>query len=276
MYDKLQNAVRSIRRRTDFLPEVALVLGSGLGGFADKIVTECVIDYSDIEGLPLTGVEGHKGRLLFGTVGATRVVAMQGRVHYYEGYSMSDVVMPVRVMGLLGADKLVITNAAGGINPDFSPGTFMLIRDHIGFLVPSPLRGENQGQLGPRFPDMSEVYSRRLCNIIRSAAESCNVPLCEGVYAQLSGPNYETPAEIRALARLGADAVGMSVTCEAVAARHMGLKVCGISCITNSAAGVSDKPLSHDEVQQTADRVNERFAALLSAAIERMGADDEA
>lgn len=270
MYNKLQNAVKSIREKTDFVPEVALILGSGLGDFADNIETVATVPYNEIEGFPISTVAGHKGRFVFGYLGGKAVVAMQGRVHYYEGYSIGDVVMPTRIMGMLGAKKLILTNAAGGINYNYRPGDFMIITDHISNFVPSPLIGANIEELGVRFPDMSEVYSKRMRGIVASAAIDCGISIKEGVYVQLTGPNYETPAEIRMCRTIGADAVGMSTACEAMAARHMGLEICGISCITNMAAGMNREPLSHKEVQETADRVAAQFKALISAVIERV------
>ena len=267
--EKLFRCLESVKKRTDFKPEVALVLGSGLGDCADGIRIEDTVDYKDIEGFPTSTVEGHKGRFVFGYVGKVPVVIMQGRVHYYEGYPMTDVVLPVRLMGLLGAKKLILTNAAGGVNFDFDPGDFMLIRDHITTAVPSPLIGPNMDKLGPRFPDMSEVYSVRMRNVVKDAAEKLGITLKEGVYMQFSGPNYETPAEIRMCRVWGADAAGMSTACEAMAARHMGMEVCGISCITNQAAGMGEK-LDHKEVQETADRVSRKFAGLVTEVIERV------
>ena len=267
MYQKLMTCLESVRKKTDFKPEVALVLGSGLGDFAERIQIEQIIKYTDIEGFPVSTVKGHKGRFVFGYVEKTPVVIMQGRVHYYEGYPMSDVVLPTRLMGLLGAKKLLLTNAAGGANPSFHPGDLMMITDHITTAVPSPLIGPNIDELGTRFPDMSEVYSKKLQDIIRKSAKDCGIPLQEGVYVQLTGPNYETPAEIRMVRSWGADAVGMSTACEAMAARHMGMEVCGISCITNMAAGVSDAKLNHDEVQETADRVAKDFEKLVTDVI---------
>ncbi|MCI6581751.1 MAG: purine-nucleoside phosphorylase [Oscillospiraceae bacterium] len=267
MYNKLQSCLKSIREKTDFKPEVGLVLGSGLGDFAETIKTEATVEYKDIEGFPVSTVKGHKGRFVFGYSGDIPVVIMQGRVHYYEGYSMSDVVLPVRLMGLIGAKKIILTNAAGGINPKFSAGDLMIITDHITTGVPSPLIGPNIEELGTRFPDMSEVYSRRMTDIIRKSAAECGIAPKEGVYVQFTGPNYETPAEIRMASRWGGDAVGMSTACEAMAARHMGLEVCGISCITNMAAGISQNMLNHKEVQETADKVSGRFKALISKVI---------
>lgn len=267
MYQKLTACVASIREKTDFLPELALILGSGLGDYADGIRVEAVVDYADIEGFPVSTVAGHKGRFVFGYVEKVPVVIMQGRVHYYEGYPMADVVLPTRLMGMIGAKKLFLTNAAGGMNESFTPGTLMMIADHIATAVPNPLLGPNIEELGSRFPDMSEVYSRRLRDVIRRSAEECGVAVREGVYVQLTGPSYETPAEIRMCRAWGGDAVGMSTACEAVAARHMGMEVCGISCITNLAAGLSKTKLSHEEVQETADRVAADFKKLVTRVI---------
>ena len=258
-YERLLACVAAIRQKTDFVPRTALVLGSGLGGFGERLALEAAVDYKDIPGFPVSTVPGHQGRFLFGFVGEEPVVAMQGRVHYYEGYSMEDVVLPIRVMGLLGAKRLVLTNAAGGIGPGLEAGDLMLLTGHIAAFVPSPLIGPNVEELGPRFPDMTEAYSPRLREKALAAARRLGIPLKEGVYLQTTGPQYETPAEIRMFAALGANAVGMSTACEAIAARHMGLEVCGISCITNLAAGLSGKALSHQEVQETADRVAQQF-----------------
>ena len=270
MKNKLQTCLASIREKTDFKPEIALILGSGLGDYADGIQIETTVDYSEIEGFPVSTVTGHKGRFVFGYVGEVPVVIMQGRVHYYEGYPMTDVVLPTRLMGLLGAKKLILTNAAGGINEHFRPGDFMMITDHIATGVPSPLIGPNLEELGPRFPDMSEVYSRRIQDVIREAASDCGISLREGVYVQLTGPNYETPAEVKMCKSWGGDAVGLSTACEAVAARHMGMEIGGISCITNLAAGISKEKLDHKEVQETADRVSKDFKRLVTKIIETM------
>lgn len=267
VYQKLQKCLSSVREKTDFKPEVALILGSGLGDYADGIQIEATVDYTEIEGFPTSTVAGHKGRFVFGYVNEVPVVIMQGRVHYYEGYPMSDVVLPTRLMGMMGAKKLFLTNAAGGANYHFQPGDFMMIADHITALIPSPLIGPNLDELGVRFPDMSEVYSKRMREIIRKEALSLGIPLKEGIYVQFTGPAYETPAEIRMARSLGGDAVGMSTACEAVAARHMGMEVCGISCITNLAAGMSLTKLDHKEVQETADRVAGQFKKLVTAVI---------
>jgi purine-nucleoside phosphorylase len=270
MYNKLMGCLASVREKTNFKPEVALILGSGLGEFANEIEIVDTISYTDIEGFPVSTVKGHAGRFVFGYVGKTPVVIMQGRVHYYEGYSMADVVLPTRLMGMMGAKKILLTNAAGGCNPDFKAGDLMMITDHITTAVPSPLIGANIEELGTRFPDMSEVYSKRLREVIRNCASECGVELQEGVYVQFTGPNYETPAEIKVAQVWGADAVGMSTACEAMAARHMGMEVCGISCITNMAAGISKVQLDHKEVQETADRVAVTFKQLVAKIVVNM------
>ena len=271
IYEKLKSCVKAVQRKTDFQPQIALVLGSGLGDYADTIQIEQTVEYREIEGFPMSTVAGHKGRFVFGYVGNVPVVAMQGRVHYYEGYSMEDVVLPIRVMGMLGAKKVILTNAAGGVNFDYRPGDLMLITDQITTAVPSPLIGPNIEELGVRFPDMSEVYNKELQDVIRKAGANTGVALKEGVYMQFTGPSYETPAEIRMCRTLGGDAAGMSTACEAMAARHMGMKVCGISCITNLAAGMSTQKLDHKEVQETADRVAEDFKRLVTESIRLIG-----
>lgn len=270
VYEKLMRCYASVREKVDFKPRVALVLGSGLGNYGEQIKISQVLDYHEIEGFPVSTVPGHKGRFLFGYVDDVPVVAMQGRVHYYEGYPMTDVVLPIRLMKLLGAGILFLTNAAGGVNPEFSAGDFMLIKDQIASFVPSPLIGANLEELGPRFCDMSEVYDKDLQEIIRKTAKDLGIPLREGVYIQLTGPNFETPAEVKMCRTLGADAVGMSTACEGIAANHMGMKICGISCISNLACGLTDQPLSHQEVQETADRVAPLFEKLVTASIVNM------
>lgn len=268
VYALLEKWVRAVREVTDFTPETGIVLGSGLGDFARLVDRKAEVSYASLPGFPVSTVAGHAGKLIFGYVRSVPVVVMQGRVHYYEGYSMDQVVAPIRLMGLLGAKKLLLTNAAGGVNTGFTPGDLMLITDHISAFVPSPLRGENPQELGPRFPDMSRVYDAEMGRAVLEAGEKLGEPLQQGVYLQWQGPNYETPAEIRMFRTLGADAVGMSTVCEAIAARHMGLRVCAISCITNMACGILPQPLSHEEVQQTADRVKDKFQALVLESLE--------
>ncbi|MBU9725239.1 purine-nucleoside phosphorylase [Diplocloster modestus] len=267
VYEKLQKCYESVKSKADFQPKVALILGSGLGDYAEGIQVEATLNYSDIEGFPVSTVPGHKGRFIFGYVETVPVVIMQGRVHYYEGYDMSDVVLPTRLMRMMGAEVLFLTNASGGINYNYQAGDFMLIRDHILNFVPSPLIGPNIDELGTRFPDMSDVYDFKLRRIIRQTALEQNIPLQEGVYIQLTGPNFETPSEVRMCRTLGADAVGMSTACEAVAANHMGMKICGISCVSNQAADAAKQPLTHEEVQEMADRKAPMFKKLITSSI---------
>lgn len=272
VYEKLLQCCESVKKKTDFRPEVALILGSGLGDYAEgeDVRVEAVVDYHDIDGFPVSTAPGHKGRFIFGYVREVPVVIMQGRIHYYEGYPISDVVLPIRLMGMLGAKILFLTNASGGIQDGMQAGDFMLITDQISDFVPSPLVGENMDELGVRFPDMSHIYREELQDAVRTAAGRLGISLKEGVYIQLTGPNYESPAEIRMCRALGADAVGMSTACEAVAANHMGMQVCGISCVSNLAAGIAKHPLTHKEVQETADRVAPVFKALVTESIAEM------
>jgi purine-nucleoside phosphorylase len=270
VYEKLQKCYKSVREKVDFEPEVALILGSGLGDYADSINIHSVLDYNDIEGFPVSTVKGHKGRFVFGYIGDVPVVIMQGRVHYFEGYPITDVVLPTRLMKMMGAKVLFLTNAAGGVNFNYKSGDFMMITDHISDFVPSPLIGENIEELGLRFPDMSNVYDLDLQATIRNTAKESNIPLQEGVYLQFTGPNFETPHEVKMCRILGADAVGMSTACEAMAAKHMGMKVCGISCISNLCAGMTDQPLTHEEVQETADRVAPLFKQLITDSIKNI------
>ena len=237
VYEKLISCYESIREKIPFTPRVALVLGSGLGDYAEKIRVEAELDYHEIDGFPVSTVPGHAGKFIFGWIGSVPVVCMKGRVHFYEGYPVSDVVLPIRLMKRMGAELLFLTNASGGINPSFSAGDLMLLTDHISLFAPNPLIGQNFDELGVRFPDMTQVYDRKLQEILKKTAAEQKIALQEGVYAQLTGPSYETPAEVELLRRLGADAVGMSTAVEAVAANHMGMRICGISCISNLAAG---------------------------------------
>ncbi|MDD6658397.1 MAG: purine-nucleoside phosphorylase [Lachnospiraceae bacterium] len=268
-YDKIEDCLKSIRKVTDFVPKVAIVLGSGLGDYADGIEVVAEIDYSDIKGFPVSTVPGHAGKFIFGYVDSVPVVCMKGRVHYYEGYDISDVVLPTRLMHLLGADILFLTNASGGINKSFSAGTLMMITDHISTFVPNPLIGPNLDKLGTRFPDMSHVYDEELQDKIRIAAKENDIDLREGVYIQFTGPSFESPAEIRMASVLGADAVGMSTVVEAIAANHCGMRICGVSCVCNLAAGISPTPLTHDEVQQAANDAAPKFKKLLTEAVKK-------
>lgn len=271
VYEKLLRCYESVKEKVDFKPKAALILGSGLGEYIQEMKVVQTLDYSQIQGFPVSTVPGHKGRFVFGYVGDVPVVAMQGRVHYYEGYSISDVVLPTRLMNLMGAEVLFLTNAAGGVNFDFKAGDLMMITDQIGSFVPSPLIGPNIDELGLRFCDMSHVYDLDLQQVIRNAAGKLGIDLKEGVYIQLTGPAFETPVEVRMCRTLGADAVGMSTACEAIAANHMGMKICGISCISNLGCGMTENPLTHEEVQETADRVAPLFRSLVTESIKAMG-----
>lgn len=271
VYEKYNRCWESIKDRIPLRPKLALILGSGLGDYADTMKIEGTIDYSDIEDFPVSTVPGHKGRFVFGHVGDVPVVVMQGRVHYYEGYPITDVVLPVRLMHRMGAETLFMTNAAGGVNTSFHPGSLMMITDHISQFIPSPLIGENIEEFGTRFPDMSEVYTKKYRDAIKSCAEKAGIKVEEGVYLQFTGPAYETPAEVRMARTLGADAVGMSTVCEAMTARHLGMKICGISCITNMACGITSAPLNHEEVKEVAAKVSREFKILVTDSIIEIG-----
>lgn len=270
IYDKLEKCYRCVREKTDFQPKVALILGSGFVQYMDEFQIVDRIDYHEIEGFPVSTVEGHAGEFLFGYTREVPLVIMNGRVHYYEGYSMQDVVLPTRLMKMLGAEILFLTNAAGGCGDGFQAGDLMLITDQLSMFVDSPLIGKNVSELGTRFPDMSEIYDKDLQEIIRKTAKKLGMDLKEGIYCQFKGPNYESPAEVRAAKMLGASAVGMSTACEAIAANHMGMKICGLSCLTNLAAGMSEQPLSHAEVQETASKVAPMIRKLLHESIVAM------
>lgn len=269
--EKLENCVKYVRTVTDFVPKAAIVLGSGLNDYADSVEKVCEISYRDIPGFPVSTAPGHDGRFIFGHVKGVPVVVMKGRVHYYEGYEISDVVLPERLMRRLGAEVLLLTNAAGGVNTGFRPGDFMVIRDQITSFVPSPLRDGDWSAYGSVFPDMSNVYDNELAARILAAAARAGYVLQQGVYLQAPGPAFETKAEIRAYRTLGADAVGMSTTVEATAAHQMGMKICGLSCITNMACGVTDRPITGEEVNETAARVAKEFKALVTIIIEAVG-----
>lgn len=260
----LEEQVNAVRNITDFEPEIAIVLGSGLGQLAEKVENAILIPYYKIEGMPISTAPSHKGQFVLGMLGGKKVILMQGRVHLYEGYSPQEIVMPIRLMKALGANSLILTNAAGGINKSFNVGDLMMIEDHISCFVPSPLIGKNDEKFGTRFPDMSNAFDKEIQGIIKSVALKNDINLKTGVYAQLTGPQFESPAEIRMLSRLGADAVGMSTVIEDIAANHCGMKVCGISLITNLACGLLDKPLSGEEVNETANKVAPKFEKLIT------------
>lgn len=270
LYARAEQAARTIRSRTDLEPQIALVLGSGLGGFADEFGEAVAIPYAEIPGFATSTAEGHAGRLVIGKVGTVPVLAMQGRVHFYEGYSLEEVTFPVRVFKLLGIKKLLLTNAAGGIDIELSQGALMVISDHLNLMGVNPLRGPNDERFGPRFPDLTEAYSRELQEVAIDEAHTLRIDLRRGIYAALAGPSYETPAEIHMLRALGADAVGMSTVPETIVARQMGIDVLGISCITNMAAGISDAPINHAEVMEIGRRVRETFTKLLRGVIGRL------
>jgi purine-nucleoside phosphorylase len=270
MYERVEAAAEAVRRRCGARPQTALILGSGLGDFADTLAEAVVMPYGDLPNWPVSNVVGHAGKLVVGTVKGRRVAALAGRVHAYEGHPLDTVVFAARTIGRLGVKELVVTNAAGGVNTAFGRGALMVIDDHINLMGANPLTGPNDERFGPRFPDMTEVYSKRLRRIADAAAAAKGLSVAHGVYAALGGPSYETPAEIRYLRAIGADAVGMSTVPEAIAARHMGLEVLGLSCITNMAAGVLPQPLNHEEVLETTRQVRDTFIALLEGIIERL------
>lgn len=267
LYRKATESAEYIQKRLTTKPQIGIVLGSGLGPLVNEVKEQIEIDYGDIPNFPIPTVEGHAGKLIAGEIGGKPVLVMKGRFHFYEGYDISQVVFHIRVFKLLGISHILVTNAAGGVNRDFSPGDLMLITDHISFFAPSPLRGKNADEFGVRFPDMSEAYSKELITMAEKTAGELGIKLQKGVYAFTQGPMYETPAEIRALRILGADAVGMSTVPEVIAARHVGMKVLGISCITNMAAGILEQPLSHEEVMETAKKVETRFVSLVNKLI---------
>ena len=275
LYDRVQEAAAAVRRATRDVPQVGLILGSGLGAYADKLAGAARIDYAEIPHFPRSQVPGHKGCLVVGERAGARCIAMQGRVHMYEGHSAATVAFPARVLIALGAKVLIVTNAAGGLDAKWPPGTLMLIRDHLDMLRDHALRGPNDDRLGPRFPDMTHAYAPELRALAKEAAAGAGIRLEEGVYVAMPGPTYETPAEVRMLQRLGADATGMSTVPEVVVARHMGARVIGISCITNHAAGITGEALTHEEVTETAARVRTTFEQLLDAILGQLVARGE-
>lgn len=266
----IEECVRVIQEKTDVKPEIGLILGSGLGGYADRIENAKIIPYGSLPGFPVSTVAGHAGQFVVGTCRGRSVIAMQGRIHYYEGYSQKQVTLPIRIMKKLGVKTVILTNAAGGVNREFAPGTLMLIRDHINFSGTNPLVGENLEEFGPRFPDMTQVYAREFRDALKEAAGKKGIRLEEGVYMMMSGPCYETPAEVKMAGILGADAVGMSTVPEAIVCSHCGLSVLGISCITNYGAGILKQPLNHAEVVETADRVKRTFETVIDTILEEV------
>lgn len=267
---KIKEAAEFIKSKIPHVPEIATILGSGLGILADEVEDKIEISYSDIPNFPVSTVAGHAGKFIFGRLEDKNVLLMNGRFHFYEGYSMKEVTLPVRVFKMLGVKKLIVTNAAGGVNTSFKPGDLMIIKDHINFSMANPLIGRNIDEFGPRFPDMSNPYDRELIEIAKNVSKNVDVPVVEGVYFMLTGPNYETPAEIRAIRKLGGDAVGMSTVPEVIVANHSGIKVLGISCITNMAAGILDQPLNHEEVIETSMKVREKFIKLVKGIVNKM------
>jgi len=270
LYDRAHHAAQMIRSRIKLQPTVAIVLGSGLGAFADDLAEASSISYSEIPGFAQATVEGHAGRLVIGKAGEVPIAAMQGRFHFYEGYSLEEVTFPIRVLKLLGVHTLILTNAAGSLNTEFTPGSLMIISDHINLLGANPLTGPNDERFGPRFPDLTTTYAPELQNMVIEEAKAMDLDMRRGVYASLTGPSYETPAEIHMVRTLGGDAVGMSTVPEAIVARHMDMRVIGISCITNLAAGVSNRPVDHSQVISTGERVREQFTELLRRVVARL------
>lgn len=270
MIEDIKKNAELIAEKIDYKPELGLILGSGLGVMAEEIEDPVYIDYSELDDFPVSTVEGHTGRFVIGELEGKKVIAMQGRTHYYEGYSMQELVMPVRIMKEVGIKKLILTNAAGGINEEFSAGEFMIISDHLNLMGDNPLIGSNLAEYGPRFPDMSESYNKDLIKTAEDVARANGIITRRGIYAAMSGPTYETPAEIKYLRRIGADAVGMSTVPEVIAANHMGLDIIGVSCITNMAAGVLAKPLDHSDVVEIAAEVRPDFIKLISGIIKNI------
>lgn len=268
--EKIREASNYIKGKIKYIPEILIILGSGLSNLAEDLENKIEIKYSEIPNFPVSTVEGHKGQFVFGEISGKKVVMMQGRFHYYEGYSMDKVTFPIRVMANLSVKKLIVTNAAGGVNTSFKPGDLMIIKDHINFGSLNPLIGKNLDEFGERFPDMSSAYSKDYINITKSVSKNLSIDLVEGVYIMTTGPTYETPAEVKMLRTLGADATGMSTVPEVIVANHSGMKTLGISCITNMACGILDKPLNHEEVIETSNMVHEKFKKLIKGIIKEI------
>lgn len=264
---KIRETADFIRAKIKDLPEIAVILGSGLGTLVEEVENKIEINYSDIPNFPVSTVCGHEGKFVYGDIRGKRVIMMQGRFHFYEGHNINAVAFPVRVLRLLGIEKLIVTNAAGGVNTEFNPGDLMIIKDHINLSGVNPLIGKNIEEFGPRFPDMSSSYNKDFIKIAKKTAEEIDIRVKEGVYAMMTGPSYETPAEVKMIRILGADAVGMSTVPEVITANHCGMKVLGISCITNMAAGILNQPLSHKEVIETSNIVKENFKRLVAGII---------
>ena len=271
LFDRAERAAEQIRSRANATPKVAVVLGSGLGAFADELEESTAISYKEIHGFAQATVEGHAGKLVIGKAGDVPIAAMQGRFHFYEGYPLDDVTFPIRVLKLLGVKTLILTNAAGSLNTELTPGSLMIISDHINLMGANPLIGPNEDRFGPRFPDLTSTYDPELQSLVIEEANAMDIDLRRGVYAALSGPSYETPAEIHMVRTLGADAVGMSTVPEAIVARHMEMRIIGISCITNLAAGVSNRPIDHSQVMEIGKRVRAEFTELLRRVIAKLG-----
>ena len=271
LFERAEATADALREAINTPPRLAMILGSGLGALADEIEDPTTIDYGDIDGFPVSAIEGHAGCLVFGRLEGVEVVVMKGRAHYYEGWSMREVTFPIRVFSLLGVDHLIVTNSAGGADPDYVPGNLMIISDHLNLTGDNPLRGPNEGDFGPRFPDMTDPYDSELRELIRAVASELDVDIKEGVYAGMAGPTYETQAEVSMVRTIGGDAVGMSTVPEVIVANHCGMRVAGVSCITNMAAGLSDQKLSHDEVKETADRVRETFVDVIRTFVAKLG-----
>ncbi|MDD6307798.1 MAG: purine-nucleoside phosphorylase [Clostridia bacterium] len=269
-YQALETCYKSIRQMTDFVPEIAIVLGSGLGDFADTIEVLGEISYKDIDNFPVSTAPGHAGKFVFGLLSGKKVICMKGRIHFYEGYGAEEVILPIRLIKMMGAKKVMLTNAAGGLNAEFRIGDFMMLTDHISLFAYNPLIGKNISELGERFTDMSVPYDKELCDIVRACAKRLAIPLKEGVYAQVTGPSYESPAETRLLRGLGADAVGMSTVMETIAARHMGMQVCAISCITNITYDISGKQPNEQEVMDAGKKNSKLFTAFITEIVKNM------